>query len=142
MPAMDAFYELFDHTADMGIRVCAPTLGGLLKPAAEGLYAAIGDLVGIGAGRAERFDLGGEDAAGLLRDYLAELLILFERENRIVTAIDAADFTETHLKADATARAVDEERSIFLREVKAITYHDLAVRTIPGGFEARVIVDI
>ena len=41
---VDAGFELFDHTADVGIRVWAATMPELVRPAGAGLYTAIGEL--------------------------------------------------------------------------------------------------
>jgi SHS2 domain-containing protein len=114
---MKPAFELFDHTADIGIRARAASLPDLLLAAKDGLY-------------------------GLLRDFLHELLILFERDGRVVTSLDVEAFDESHLRATGQADQVDPERSQFAREVKAITYHELDVRRIHAGFEATVIVDI
>ena len=139
---MQRGYELFDHTADMGIRVRAKTMPELLEPAARGLYAVIGGLVAGADSEPVTFDLCGDDSAYLLRDYLGELLVLFEREARFVTSLDVPVFDENRLNATAQVSLVDPQRSNYLREVKAITYHELGIRTIPGGYEATVIVDI
>jgi hypothetical protein len=40
------------------------------------------------------------------------------------------------------ARTIDAGRSVPGHEVKAVTYHELAIRPIPGGFEATYILDI
>jgi len=37
-------YEFFDHTADVGVRVFAPTLPELVQAAGDGLYAVVGRL--------------------------------------------------------------------------------------------------
>ena len=139
---MEPSYEFFDHTADMGIRVRARTLPDLLMPAAEALYAAIGEIATMGETHSLPIDLDGEDKAVLLRDFLTELLILFEREARKAVAVDVAEFNGERLRAVAATAAVDSERSVFHREVKAITYHELSIRAIPGGYEASFIVDI
>jgi SHS2 domain-containing protein len=44
---MEATYELFEHTADLGVRVRAANLPDLLAPATAGLYACIGTLVPV-----------------------------------------------------------------------------------------------
>jgi SHS2 domain-containing protein len=139
---MDPAFELFDHTADMGIRVRAASLPELLAPARDGLYAVIGDLQATGPSEPVFLDLTGEDAAGLLRDYLAEVLTVFDRDARIVTAVDAATFTQHHLTATLITAKLDNDRSALHREVKAITYHGLDVYSIPDGYEATLIVDI
>ena len=47
---MEPSYELFDHTADIGIRAVAPTMAGLVAPAGQGLYAVIGELIPAATG--------------------------------------------------------------------------------------------
>ncbi len=139
---MDPTYVHFDHTADIGIRVRASTLPQLVAPAGEGLYAVIGRLVGGDRAGSFPFDLAGEDAAVLLRDYLTELLFLLERDRRVVASVEVLTFTDQRLSGVAETRLLDDKRSTYYREVKAVTYHKLAIRTIPGGCEATIIVDI
>ena len=139
---MQPGYELFDHTTDMGIRVRAGTYPELLQPAANGLYAVIGELAVGGEWAPVTFAFHGDEPALLLRDYLAELLILFERNGRIVTSLTVEAFDEHHLTATTQTQLVDPQRSDYHREVKAITYHKLDIRPVPGGYEATFIVDI
>ena len=139
---MDASFELFDHTADMGLRIRAASMPELLQPAAEALYSAIGELTPAGDETPQAIELTDGDPAELLRDFLTELLVLFDRDGRMVTKIGSAVLSESLLTACCTIASIDEDACIFAREVKAITYHELAIREIPGGFEATMIVDI
>ena len=139
---MQPSYTIFDHTADAGLRIVAPTLPELLEPAARGLYAIIGHLV-AGAGQdSVHFNLRGGDAPVLLRDYLDELLVLFDRDTTMATALTVHGFDENRLVVHAETAAVDKKRSALHHEVKAITYHELDIRAIPGGYEATIIVDL
>jgi len=135
-------FEIFDHTADAGLRIRAATPAGLLRPAAEGLYAIIGELVPADRWSRKTFEFEGSDASILLRDYLAELLLTFERDGRIASADDVTGFDDRRLNVTVRLAPVDPKRTVYHHEVKAITYHELAIRTIPGGYEATVIVDI
>ncbi len=135
-------YQLFDHTADLGIRVYAPTLRELVPPCTEGLYAAIGQVAPGPGGPARQFDLQGRDPALLLRDYLAEVLDLFYREHWRLTGVQAQEFTDERLVVSGRACVIDEVTSDLVREVKAVTYHELAIRPIAGGYEVTLIVDI
>ncbi len=140
---MDSSFELFDHTADMGIRVRADTREGLLSPATAGLYAAFGELTPAQvASTPFWFEGQGRDNAVLLRDFLTELLILFERDHKLLVRIESASFSDGKLTVSGKAADVDLERSVYCREVKAITYHDLGIRKVDGGYEATLIVDI
>ena len=140
--AVESHYELFDHTADIGVRVFGPTLAALVAPAGEGLYAVIGKLAPGGSGATVQLCFAGDEPALLLRDYLAELLRLFEMRRQIVSAVEVEEFSQSRLAVTARAHPVDEKHSAYEREVKAVTYHELDIRAIPGGYQATYIVDI
>lgn len=139
----ESTFEFFDHTADLGVRVRAPSQPALIAPAIHGLYAAIGELVAA-AGEAQpiRFSFETSEPSLLLRDLLAEVLHIFECDRQIVTDPDVSEFSETRLTVAARLRPIDADRSRFLREVKAVTYHELAIRKTAEGCEATFIVDI
>ena len=59
-----------------------------------------------------------------------------------VTSVKVPTFDAGQLCATAKTKLVDRERSVYHREVKAITYHELDIRQIPGGYQATIIVDI
>jgi len=154
---MKPHFEIFDHTADMGMRVYAPTMSALLVPAAQGLYAMIGDLAtratSHGTARLGRasdveaeedltIECAGDEPAVMLRDYLAELLYHFEGDKKFATAFDKTELSEHRLRASMRLSAIDETRSVYHHEVKAITYHELDIMPVEGGFMATVIVDI
>ncbi len=139
---MEPSYEIFDHTADAGIRARAASLPELLQPATDGLYAVIGELVPGAKPESLRIELAEEDMPILLRDYLAELLVVFERDHRVASEVRVDEFDAGRLQATVTTHTLDRERSVLHREVKAITYHELDIRPIDGGVEATIIVDI
>ncbi len=145
---MSGEYELFDHTADLGARVRAATPEGLVAPATEALYATIGDLAATAGGDRDMIEIRAEpdapaDRAYLLRDYLAELLVRFERDATRFTPAHVAEFSDKRLAVEGMTARLDEFRCAYQREVKAVTYHELSVRQTPEGrWEAAFIVDI
>jgi SHS2 domain-containing protein len=139
---MQTRYEFFDHTADIGIRVFAATLAGLVQPAGQALYEVIGDLTPVGESEPLRLSFSGDEPALLLRDYLAELLRRFETDGQIVTQVGVEEFDDARLTVAARLCRVDRRRSALEREVKAVTYHELAIRRAADGYEATCIVDI
>jgi SHS2 domain-containing protein len=138
---MEAGYELFDHTADLGVRVRAPLQEWLIAPAIEGLYAAIGGLAAAPPRQVRTLEFAGDDAAVLLRDLLAEVLYLFERERLMVVGTAVEIFSNARLRVEVDLAEVPADAR-FDREVKAVTYHDLRLEQIADGFEAEYIVDI
>lgn len=142
---MESSYELLDHTADLGVRVTAPTLTGLVPPAVAGFYATLGRIVpqpDLAPSDDFTFEAAGDDPAVLLRDLLAELLHRFDTRRQVLTDALVSEFSATRLAVTGRLRPLDAARSAPAREVKAVTYHELGVRPVPGGYEATFIVDI
>jgi SHS2 domain-containing protein len=140
---MKSGFALFDHTADVGVRAFAASLPELIAPAIEGLYACIGELKAVeSAGPAVAIEHTGDDAALLLRDLLADVLMRFEGAGEMLCPVASVEFEPPLLRVRGEWRAVDESESVLFREVKAVTYHALRVTPIEGGFEAIYIVDI
>jgi SHS2 domain-containing protein len=141
-----AQFELFDHTADIGVRARGETRGetlaDLLQPALDGLYAVIGTLAPAGSGRPWQVALDGDSADYLLHDLLADVLYLFDHEQRVVTDLRILAFADGDLRVAGQSRPLDVDASVLEREVKAVTYHGLEVRKVAGGYEATYIVDI
>ena len=135
-------FELFPHTADLGLRVRADDFEGLLADAALGLAAMIAeDAAGSGGERTVRLEIPGRRPDWLLFDWLNELLYLFETE-RLLPVASRLTHGPGGVTADVSARRFDPERERLVREVKAITYHGLRVERDADGWIAEVIVDI
>ncbi len=135
-------YELFDHTADLGLRVEAPDLPSLFREAAEGLFSVIvAQIPRRAPAREVRIRLEAERMDYLFVDWLHELLYLFETERLLLDGFDV-EIHDTRLAATARARTVDDARDRFLHEVKAVTYHQLRVEQTERGWLAEVILDI
>ena len=72
-------YEIFEHTADVGIRVRAAALADLLADAARGLFSLIvANLDAVQPVQEVEFRIAGQQPDDLLFDWLAELLYTFE----------------------------------------------------------------
>lgn len=140
-------HELFDHTADIGIRAEGADPSELFAEAGRGLMAVI--VEEPGAARVERrieIELSGEAPEDLLYDWLSELLYTFEVEGVVVCGFDVrveAKAGAWSLKAACEAAGFDPGRHGSGHEVKAVTYHGLKVERIEGDrWRAEVIVDI
>jgi SHS2 domain-containing protein len=134
-------WELFEHTADLGLRVRAPTLEALFEEAAEGLFAMIASPASADFGEPVRLRVEGARHDWLLRDWLDELLYLFETRRLLLggfkVALDATGLTGT-----ARGQPFDPALQRARHEVKAITYHRLRVERSGDLWVAEVIVDI
>ena len=135
-------FELFDHTADLGLRVQAPDLDTLFTEAAVGLFSMMtDDPAAVRPNLAVPFAISGTDREYLLFDWLRELL-LYADEHRVLFCRFEVAVTDAGLTATARGEPLDPARHQLAREVKAITYHGLRVEQTPRGWLAEVIVDI
>jgi SHS2 domain-containing protein len=135
-------YETFEHTADMGLRVRAPDLDGLFAEAALGLFSLIvEDLDTVRPADRSRLRLDAESPEDLLRDWLGELLFLFDTQHRLFRRFEP-QVDAGHLVAEVFGEGYDPRRHRLGVEVKAVTYHGLALRRTGDGFEAELILDI
>lgn len=135
-------YELFEHTADLGLRVRAPDLDSLFAEAALCLSSAIVEDVGdVRPGQEVRIELAGTDREFLLFDWLKELLYRFDADHMLFGRFEVR-VRGDGLTATAWGEPLDPARHLLGHEVKAITYHELKVEQTSDGWLAEVIVDI
>ena len=132
--------ELFEHTADLGLRVVAPDLNTLFREAAEGLFSMIVEEIPAG-GEPREFAIDGDRHDFLLLDWLSELLFVFETKKLLLRDFEV-QVDDRGVRARALAQPLDLSGHCLLHEVKAITYHGLKVEPHEAGFMAEVIVDI
>jgi SHS2 domain-containing protein len=135
-------YELFEHTADLGLRVRAPDLNTLFAEAALCLFSAVVEnLNSVRPEVRQTFELSGDDREYLLFDWLRELLYRLDAEHMAFSKFEVR-VRDDGLSATAWGEKLDPERHPLSHEVKAITYHELKVQQTADGWLAEVIVDI
>lgn len=135
-------YELFEHTADLGLRIRAADLDTLFRESAECLFTAVvEDLATVQPSKRVDIKLEGEDREYLLFDWLRELLYHFDAEHLLFGKF-AVKVRDNGLTATAWGEPLDRSRHNLEHEVKAITYHGLRVEKVGDQWEAEVIVDI
>ena len=139
---MIGMYEAFEHTADLGLRARAPDLDTLFGEAARALFAAIvEDLSTIEPRQRLDVRLAADEREYLLFDWLRELLYRFDSEHLVFGRFEV-HVDDRGLDGIAWGEPLDPARHRLLHEVKAITYHGLAVRQTEQDWLAEVIVDI
>ncbi|MFZ5833626.1 MAG: archease [Planctomycetota bacterium] len=138
-------YEIFEHTADFGLRMESESLEGVFAESARALFALMltdptqvraADSVDVSVDR-ER----GDSFDNLLHDWLSELLYLFHTRRMAFTDFEV-EIDDDCVRGTARGEPLDPKRHHVEVEVKAITYHGLKVEQIPQGWMAEVIVDI
>jgi SHS2 domain-containing protein len=135
-------YEVFEHTADLGLRITSPSLDGLFAEAARGLFSLfVVNLEQVRCVQEGTYRVDGDERDYLLFDWLNELLYSFETERFLLAEFDV-QIEKNGLVATARGEPMDPSRHELHHEVKAITYHGLRVERTDEGWLAEVIVDI
>jgi SHS2 domain-containing protein len=137
-----AMYETFDHTADLGLRICAKNLDTLFAEAARALFSVIvTDLATVRPLDRRDLTMPTDERDLLLFDWLKQLLIWWDAEHLLFGNFEV-HITDQGLTATAWGEPLDRQRHQLEHEVKAITYHGLRVESTDDGWLAEVIVDI
>jgi SHS2 domain-containing protein len=111
----------------------------LFENAARGMVSLIGG--GADPARepvARSFTLEADDWETLLVDFLTEILYLIEDEGVIIERIEVARAAGYQLVATVGGRPGGR----FNKEIKAVTYHNLAIRCTDRGFETTIVFDV
>lgn len=136
-------YEVFEHTADLGLRVRAETLDALFAEAARGFFSLIlSNLDAVQCVQLKSYELASEGLDYLLLDWLNELLYTLDTERLVLAEFHVRVAGGRSLWADCRGEPLDAERHGVSREIKAITYHGLQVAREGEGWVAEVILDV
>ncbi len=134
-------FEIIEHPADVGVAFWAPDLPGAFAEAARGLAALLGATSDAPPERSISIRIAGEDRLELLYNWLDEILYQFDGEGLLITRFDVRAAGERSLAAEC-AGAPPGESPDGSYDVKAITYHQLAIEQRNGGWYGRYFVDV
>lgn len=145
--APGAGYNLFEHTADVGVVAWGEDPAAAFSMAARGMYAVILDTdpldwQGEGAPHEIRVEVEGAGWPDLLVNWLAEQVFYFDVDGFVPNRIDFALCEPTRLEARLRGIAMADPGDTNGTAIKAVTYHQLEVDVRPGRTELRVIFDI
>ena len=135
-------YQLFEHTADLGLRIRAESLDELFADAGRALFSVIvANFDAVEPVQQLSFNIEGSRLDDLLFDWLAELLYTFDAR-RVLLSDFRVGVRDDGLVATAHGEPFDPDRHELDMEVKAITYHGLKVEQDGDAWLAEVIVDL
>jgi SHS2 domain-containing protein len=133
-------FEEISHTADIKIRVRAPTLESLFS---ETLNALMQVLYGTDrrGGIQKEIQVESPDNESLLLDFLSEVLFVSEVESLVF--FDAGiSIHGSHLSAELSGEPFDPNRHSGGSEVKGISYSGLSITNDANGYMLDIIFDV
>ncbi len=135
-------YEVFDHTADIGIHAYGATLVELFIHAAQGMESLMVAPQQIQITSNRVVTVKGHDTVSLLIGWLNELILLFDTDYLLFREFKIDTLTETQLTAQAFGETYNSQRHELSSAIKAVTWHEAAVNATEHGYKARIIFDI
>jgi SHS2 domain-containing protein len=126
------------HTADWELEVWAPDLPTLLEQAARGMYNLSGVRLHPGATQERSLALHAADAESLLVRFLTELLWIEQDQQLGFDDFSIQVDFDCDLRADLRGSAILS----LDKEIKAVTYHNLAVKTTSHGLHVNIVFDV
>jgi len=136
--------EVFDHTADVGLRIHGDDLPDLFRTAAEGLFDYIvANRSDVRIDRTEVITLSADSTADLLLAWLNELIFRAETTHTLFTSFEI-QINRNGLALEATigGEPIDRDRHVLDHEVKAVTHHGATLEPEGAGWVAELILDI
>ncbi len=130
-------FEEVSHTADWALKVWAPSLSALYRQAALGMYSLMGLVLSSQIGDVQSIVLEAGDDESLLVNFLAELLYWTEEER---IGFSTLKVTVNHHQIVA----VGETSPIgsLQKEIKAVTFHNLAIQENDGWYVVTIVFDV
>ena len=148
---MDEGFRTFDHTGDLGIEVWASSPERLFACAALAVLAQVAEIPVGAAGRPGaspgpevriRLARSGTDPGDLLVDLCNAALLEAEVLGAVWTRADVAFAGPGRLEAGLSGPRRDPRHQVFLREIKAVSHHDLELDLTPGRCRCRLVLDV
>jgi SHS2 domain-containing protein len=131
-------FEEIEHTADLAIKIAAPTFNNLLAEAARAVIALSGIEMEETILRQESITLKAEDPETLLVSWLEELLYTIEVNHLAYQDCQIEISGEYQLQATVSLASIKSLQ----RHIKAVTFHDLSVEIVEQGFETVIVFDV
>jgi len=139
---MSVGFELVDHTADIGVRLWAPTAEEVFEQAALAMFSLVCDPLDVGELEAVEVALEAESMDLLLAAWLNELLSVFEARKLVLSQFDLLDVGEHSLRARVSGEPLDTSRHIICGGVKAASLRELSLEQREDGWRGFVLLDV
>jgi SHS2 domain-containing protein len=135
-------FEVFEHTADIGVRVFGANMAELLKNAALALMSLITGIETVRPAEDVVFQAEAETGEELLIKMLSEILYLHQVRKMVFCEAEIELTDGYRLRGRLRGEKIDPERHELQLDIKAATYHNLKIRRVNDRLMAEIIFDI
>ena len=135
-------FETFEHTADVGVIGKGSTMAEAFENCAYGMFSIMAELEKYQPTTNKPVTAVGTDDVMLLERFLSALLVLFDGDGLLPIDIEITEISLGRLTAWVAARKIGEDIEWLGPQVKAVTYHQMAVENTQGEWRAKAIFDV
>ena len=136
-------YELFEHTADIGVRGYGKTIEESFEETAKAMTSILVDLDTIEAKKTIKITAEADSTEELLFEFLNEILAQIDIEGMIFKEFKITKLENNKLEAELKGEEFNPEKHHAKTQVKAATYSQLKVyKDEKGRWVSQCIVDV
>ena len=135
-------FRTFDHTGDLGLEVWAASPERLFARAALAVLAQVAETRGHEPEVEVRFARTAAAPRDLLVDLCNTALLEAEVCRAVWTDAQIVLLAPDRLEATLSGPRRDPRRQVYLREIKAVSHHDLELDLSPGRCRCRMVLDV
>ena len=135
-------YQPLSHTGDLGMIAYGHELPDLFTHAAWAMFDLMSDATTIRPLQSITVEVAAIDIEDLMVRWLSELLYRYDTERFLCCAATFPTLEPIRLTATVQGEPFDPSRHPIDTEIKAVTYHQIAVEQVDGSWQTRVIFDL
>ncbi len=134
--------RFLDHPSDIGIEARGATCAEAFTRAAVALISLILDPSTVDASERRSITLQATDSEQMLVRWLSEILYLYDGQGFVPKDFTVSQCTPARLEATVAGESLRAGKHHVRMDIKAVTYHQLAVWQDDEGWGVRVYLDI
>lgn len=136
------YFEFFEHTADIGIRVYGKDFKAVFENSAKALFSIVTDF-SCNDNEVREFDVQSGEIEDLLVYFLNSLLSQFYTEKFLPVGYEINIDKDKYYKVYGKCFGQHlDDLAVVKTEVKAVTYHDLSIKYLEDKFVAQLVLDV
>jgi len=139
-------FEFLEHTADVYVAAYGRDMAEAFENAALAMFETMTNIGDVEPKIQEVVEVEGDDEQALLYNWLEELLVRFELNDRLYSKFDVKEIKKIDhgckLKAIIYGEPFDPKRHKQKVGVKAVTYHRMEIKETLKGVTLKFILDI
>jgi len=135
-------FELFEHTADIGVRGFGKTIEESFQECAKAMTSIMFDLNTIQAKESIKVKVSSYDLDSLLVEWLNEILAQMDIAGLVFSEFKINKIENNELEAELKGEKINLEKHHPKTQVKAATYSQMKVYQENGKWVSQCIVDV